>query len=448
MGRRRDAGSGTKEHGTMEREYDKELLDFIQNSPSVYHMIAGQKQRLLAAGYTQLLESEAWELRPGGKYFITRNGSAIAAFRVPEGPFRGFMIMASHSDSPALKVKEHPEITVEGTYRKLNVELYGGALLAPWFDRPLSVAGRLFLRTAEGVRPCLVDAGRDLVLIPSLAIHMNRGVNEGVKLDTQKDTLPLLGGSQADLKAMVAQNAGVAPEDILSWDLYLYSRAQGTVFGGEKEFIAAPRLDDLECVFAATKAFLAGRNRENVTVLALFDNEEIGSLTRQGADSTFLGDVLERVALSCGKDREGLYRAIAGGFMLSADNAHAVHPDSPEKSDPTNRCYLNEGVVVKHSPRYASDALTAGVFQAICQKAGVPVQVYYNNSRIPGGGTLGNLSGSHVALPTVDIGLPQLSMHSPYETAGAKDLEYMVQAMEAFYKTVLTVTGQDAYEIS
>ena len=230
--------------------------------------------------------------------------------------------------------------------------------------------------------------------------------------------------------------------------MYLYSRAQGTVFGGEKEFIAAPRLDDLECVFAATKAFLAGENRENVTVLALFDNEEIGSLTRQGADSTFLGDVLERVALSCGKDREGLYRAIAGGFMLSADNAHAVHPDSPEKSDPTNRCYLNEGVVVKHSPRYASDALTAGVFQAICQKAGVPVQVYYNNSRIPGGGTLGNLSGSHVALPTVDIGLPQLSMHSPYETAGAKDLEYMVQAMEAFYQTVLTVTGQDAYEIS
>lgn len=337
---------------------------------------------------------------------------------------------------------------VDGKYTKLNTEVYGGMQLALWTDRLLSVAGRLAVRTEKGVKSILCDIRRDLLLIPGVAIHMNRGVNEGVKLDTQKDTLPLLGGSQADLKAMVAQNAGVAPEDILSWDLYLYSRAQGTVFGGEKEFIAAPRLDDLECVFAATKAFLAGENRENVTVLALFDNEEIGSLTRQGADSTFLGDVLERVALSCGKDRQGLYRAIAGGFMLSADNAHAVHPDSPEKSDPTNRCYLNEGVVVKHSPRYASDALTAGVFQAICQKAGVPVQVYYNNSRIPGGGTLGNLSGSHVALPTVDIGLPQLSMHSPYETAGAKDLEYMVQAMEAFYQTVLTVTGQDAYEIS
>ena len=245
----------------------------------------------------------------------------------------------------------------------------------------------------------------------------------------------------------MAENAGVAPEDIFSWDLYLYSRAQGTVFGAEKEFIAAPRLDDLECVFAAAKAFLAGENRENVTVLSLFDNEETGSLTRQGADSPFLSEVLERISLSCGKSREEHLRAIASGFMLSADNAHAVHPDSPEKSDPTNRCYLNGGVVVKHSPRYASDALTAGLFQRICQKAGVPVQVYYNNSKIPGGGTLGNLSGSHVALPTVDIGLAQLSMHSPYETAGAKDLDYMVWAMQAFYESVIIQTGREEYAI-
>lgn len=425
-----------------------QLFDFIQCSPTASHTVATVRAMLLQEGFTQLLETDPWQLEPGGKYFTIRGMSSLMAFQVPKRDFRAFSVVAPHGDSPCFKVKESPEMRVDGKYTKLNTEVYGGMQLALWTDRPLSVAGRLALRTEKGVKSVLCDIRRDLLLIPGVAIHMNRGVNEGVKLDTQKDTLPLLGGSQADLKAMVAQNAGVAPEDILSWDLYLYSRAQGTVFGGENEFIAAPRLDDLECVFAATKAFLAGENRENVTVLALFDNEEIGSLTRQGADSTFLGDVLERVALSCGKDRQGLYRAIAGGFMLSADNAHAVHPDSPEKSDPTNRCYLNEGVVVKHSPRYASDALTAGVFQAICQKAGVPVQVYYNNSRIPGGGTLGNLSGSHVALPTVDIGLPQLSMHSPYETAGAKDLEYMVQAMEAFYKTVLTVTGQDAYEIS
>ena len=425
-----------------------QLFDFIQCSPTASHTAATVRAMLVQAGFTQLLESQPWDLQPGGRYYTTRGMSSLIAFQVPKADFHGFSVIAPHGDSPCFKVKESPELRVDGQYTKLNTEVYGGMQLALWTDRPLSVAGRLAVRTENGVKGVLCDIRRDLLLIPGVAIHMNRGVNEGVKLDPQKDTLPLLGGSQADLKKLVAEYAGVAPEDILSWDLYLYSRAQGTVFGAEKEFIAAPRLDDLECVFAAAKAFLAGENRENVTVLSLFDNEETGSLTRQGADSPFLSEVLERISLSCGKSREEHLRAIASGFMLSADNAHAVHPDSPEKSDPTNRCYLNGGVVVKHSPRYASDALTAGLFQRICQKAGVPVQVYYNNSRIPGGGTLGNLSGSHVALPTVDIGLPQLSMHSPYETAGAKDLEYMVQAMEAFYKTVLTVTGQDAYEIS
>ena len=424
-----------------------QLFDFIQCSPTASHTAATVRAMLVQAGFTQLLESQPWDLQPGGRYYTTRGMSSLIAFQVPKADFHGFSVIAPHGDSPCFKVKESPELRVDGQYTKLNTEVYGGMQLALWTDRPLSVAGRLAVRTENGVKGVLCDIRRDLLLIPGVAIHMNRGVNEGVKLDPQKDTLPLLGGSQADLKKLVAENAGVAPEDILSWDLYLYSRAQGTVFGAEKEFLAAPRLDDLECVFAAAKAFLAGENRENVTVLSLFDNEETGSLTRQGADSPFLSEVLERISLSCGKSREEHLRAIASGFMLSADNAHAVHPDSPEKSDPTNRCYLNGGVVVKHSPRYASDALTAGLFQRICQKAGVPVQVYYNNSKIPGGGTLGNLSGSHVALPTVDIGLPQLSMHSPFETAGAKDLEYMVQAMTAFYNTVLTVTGRDQYEI-
>ena len=425
-----------------------QLFDFIQCSPTASHTAATVRAMLVQASFTQLLESQPWDLQPGGRYYTTRGMSSLIAFQVPKADFHGFSVIAPHGDSPCFKVKESPELRVDGQYTKLNTEVYGGMQLALWTDRPLSVAGRLAVRTENGVKGVLCDIRRDLLLIPGVAIHMNRGVNEGVKLDPQKDTLPLLGGSQAELKKLVAENAGVAPEDILSWDLYLYSRAQGTVFGAEKEFLAAPRLDDLECVFAAAKAFLAGENRENVTVLSLFDNEETGSLTRQGADSPFLSEVLERISLSCGKSREEHLRAIASGFMLSADNAHAVHPDSPEKSDPTNRCYLNGGVVVKHSPRYASDALTAGLFQRICQKAGVPVQVDYNNAKIPGGGTLGNLSGSHVALPTVDIGLAQLSMHSPYETAGAQDLEYMVQAMEAFYKTVLTVTGQDAYEIS
>ena len=424
-----------------------QLFDFIQCSPTASHTAATVRAMLVQAGFTQLLESQPWDLQPGGRYYTTRGMSSLIAFQVPKADFHGFSVVAPHGDSPCFKVKESPELRVDGQYTKLNTEVYGGMQLALWTDRPLSVAGRLAVRTENGVKGVLCDIRRDLLLIPGVAIHMNRGVNEGVKLDPQKDTLPLLGGSQADLKKLVAENAGVAPEDILSWDLYLYSRAQGTVFGAEKEFIAAPRLDDLECVFAAAKAFLAGENRENVTVLSLFDNEETGSLTRQGADSPFLSEVLERISLSCGKSREEHLRAIASGFMLSADNAHAVHPGSPEKSDPTNRCYLNGGVVVKHSPRYASDALTAGLFQRICQKAGVPVQVYYNNSKIPGGGTLGNLSGSHVALPTVDIGLAQLSMHSPYETAGAKDLDYMVWAMQAFYESVITQTGREEYAI-
>lgn len=424
-----------------------QLFDFIQCSPTASHTAATVRAMLVQAGFTQLLESQPWDLQPGGRYYTTRGMSSLIAFQVPKADFHGFSVIAPHGDSPCFKVKESPELRVDGQYTKLNTEVYGGMQLALWTDRPLSVAGRLAVRTENGVKGVLCDIRRDLLLIPGVAIHMNRGVNEGVKLDPQKDTLPLLGGSQAELKKLVAENAGVAPEDILSWDLYLYSRAQGTVFGAEKEFIAAPRLDDLECVFAAAKAFLAGENRENVTVLSLFDNEETGSLTRQGADSPFLSEVLERISLSCGKSREEHLRAIASGFMLSADNAHAVHPDSPEKSDPTNRCYLNGGVVVKHSPRYASDALTAGLFQRICQKAGVPVQVYYNNSKIPGGGTLGNLSGSHVALPTVDIGLAQLSMHSPFETAGAKDLDYMVWAMQAFYESVITQTGREEYAI-
>ena len=348
-----------------------QLFDFIQCSPTASHTAATVRAMLVQAGFTQLLESQPWDLQPGGRYYTTRGMSSLIAFQVPKADFHGFSVIAPHGDSPCLKGKEAPELRVDGQYTKLNTEVYGGMQLALWTDRPLSVAGRLAVRTENGVKGVLCDIRRDLLLIPGVAIHMNRGVNEGVKLDPQKDTLPLLGGSQAELKKLVAENAGVAPEDILSWDLYLYSRAQGTVFGAEKEFLAAPRLDDLECVFAAAKAFLAGENRENVTVLSLFDNEETGSLTRQGADSPFLSEVLERISLSCGKSREEHLRAIATGFMLSAANAHAVHPDSPEKSDPTNRCYLNGGVVGKHSPRYASDALTAGLFQRICQKADV-----------------------------------------------------------------------------
>lgn len=424
-----------------------ELFDFIEKSPTACHTVQTVREMLRGEGFRELSETEPWELVPGGKYFTTRSMTSILAFRFPKRDFRAFSIVAPHGDSPCFKVKGSPEMKVDGQYTTLNTEVYGGMQLGLWTDRPLSAAGRLAVRRPWGVEAVLADIRRDLLLIPGLAIHMNREVNQGVKLDPQKDTLPLLGGQEADLLALAAESAGVEKEEVLSYDLYLYNRARGTVFGAGEEFIAAPKLDDLECAFSAVKAFLGAENEENCTVCAVFDNEETGSLTRQGADSTFLADVLTRICQAAGKTEEERIRAILGGFLLSADNAHAVHPDYPEKADPTSRCYLNGGVVVKHSTRYATDAVTAAVFQRICETAGVPVQVYFNHSRIPGGSTLGNISGSHVSVPTVDIGLPQLSMHSPYETAGREDAAHMVNAMSAFYRSVITCRKDGSFEI-
>ncbi len=424
-----------------------ELFDFIENSPTAFHTVATARKRLEENGFRELPETEAWDLEPGGKYFAVRSMSSLMAFRFPKRDFRAFSIVAPHGDSPCFKVKGSPEMKVEGRYTKLNTEIYGGMLINRWQDRPLSVAGRLAVRAPEGVKAVLADVKRDLLMIPGLAPHMDREGHQSGKLDPQKDTLPLLGGTEADLLALAAESAGVKKEEILSHDLYLYNRARGTVFGAGEEFLAAPKLDDLECVFSALKAFLQGENPENCTVLALFDNEETGSRTRQAAASTFLADVIARICLAVGKNEEERQRAIQGGFLLSADNAHAVHPDYPEKADPTSRCYLNGGVVVKHSSHYATDGVTAAVFHRICEKAGVPAQDFYNHSSNPGGGTLGLISGSQVSIPTVDIGLAQLSMHSPYETGGVEDLAHMVNAMTAFYRTVLTWQGAAACQI-
>ena len=422
----------------MERAYDQELLEFIQNSPSVYHVIAGQKQRLLEAGYRQLLEGEAWDLRPGGRYFLTRNGSAILAFRVPEGDFRGFMIMASHSDFPALKIKEHPEIPVGGAYQKLNVELYGGALLAPWFDRPLSAAGRIFLQGEAGPEERLVDLDRDALLIPNVAIHMNRKANEGYAYNPQVDMIPLFGLEEAKggFMQLVAEAAGVKPEDILSHDLFLYNRTPGTIWGSREEFVSAPRLDDLQCAFATMEGFLTGSRQEHISLCCVLDNEEVGSDTRQGAGSTFLYDTLQRIAGALGMDYEDYLVALAQSFMVSADNAHAVHPNHKELTDPTNRPYIGGGIVVKFNAqqKYCTDGYSAAFFRELCRRAGVPCQSFANRSDMAGGSTLGNISNTKVAVSSVDIGLPQLAMHSPYETAGTKDTEALVKAMEVFFE--------------
>ena len=423
----------------MEHNYDKELLDFIQYNPSPYHVIEAQKKRLLEAGYEQLLESASWTIRAGGKYFVTRNGSAIIAFRVPEKTFKGFMIMASHSDSPAFKLKENPEMEAEQHYVKLNVEKYGGMLCAPWFDRPLSIAGRVIVRDPETgtLRTVLVNVDRDLVMIPNLAIHMNREVNDGYKYNAQKDMLPLYGDITAKDSFMktIADAAGAAPDDILGHDLFLYNRQKASIWGASEEFLSSARLDDLQCAFSSLKGFLAGEKKEYMAVHCVLDNEEVGSGTKQGAASTFLYDTLTRAHDSLGLSREDYLIHLADSFMVSSDNAHAVHPNYPEKMDPVNRTYLNGGIVLKFNAnqKYCTDGVSAAMFRDICQKAGVPVQTFTNRSDMMGGSTLGNISNTQVALNTADIGLPQLAMHSPYETVGVKDTEYLIRAAEVLF---------------
>ena len=434
----------------MERDYDRALLEFIQRHPSVYHVIEGQKQRLLEAGYEQLLESRSWTLRPGGKYFLTRNGSALIAFRVPEGAFRGFMILASHSDSPALKIKENPEITVEGMYKKLNVELYGGALLAPWFDRPLSVAGRLFVRTADGVRMQLVDAGRDLVLIPSLAIHMNREVNAGYAYKVQRDLLPLYGTAESPaLLDWLAGEAGIDPSSVVGHDLVVYNRQAPSIWGAGGEFLSSPRLDDLQCGFASLCGFLESGPAACVPVHVVFDNEEIGSATKQGAASGFLEDTLRRIAAGLSLTQAEYLEKLPQSFMLSADNAHGMHPNYVDKCDPVNRPRLGGGVVLKYSgnQKYATDAVSAAIARLLAEKAGETLQVFTNHSDIPGGTTLGNLSAQHVAVKTADVGIAQLAMHSPYETCGSRDTEALVKLARALFSSSLEERGEEIYGI-
>lgn len=427
------------------------LFSFIEQSPTAFHAIEYMRKKLLDEGHIQLLEGTDWQLTPGKGYFVIRNGSAILAFRIPEGAPVGFQIMASHSDSPMFKIKAHPEMEAEGHYVRLNVEKYGGMLCAPWFDRPLSVAGRLIVQTAEGIQQVLCDVSRDLVMIPNLAIHMNRQANDGVKVEMQKDLLPLYGDETAKgtFLPLVAESAGVKPEDIVSSDLFVYNRMPGTVWGAHGEYMSIGRLDDLQCAFSSLEAFLAAGEGESIPVHCVFDNEEVGSGTQQGAASTFLLDTLTRICEALGLSAAQYRRMLASSMMVSADNAHAVHPNHPEKACPTNRPYMNEGIVIKYSAnqKYTTDAVSAALFMQICEKAGAKVQTFVNHSDVPGGSTLGNISGTQVALHTVDIGLAQLAMHSPYETAGVKDTDTLIAAGKVFFESSVCECGYGQYVI-
>lgn len=433
----------------MYRAISEELLRFIEKSPSCYHAINNIKCELLDAGFEELREGEAWNLREGGQYAVLRNHSSIIAFKIPTKDFLGFQIVASHSDSPSFKIKEFADMDVEHHYTKLNVEKYGGMICAPWFDRPLSVAGKVMVKEGNAFHTKLCNIDKDLVLIPHLAIHMNREVNDGYAFNAQVDMLPLFGDETANdsLMRMVAESIGVKPEAILGTDLFLYNRMKGTIWGANEEYISSPKLDNLQCAFASLKGFLKGSNRESVSVYSVFDNEEVGSGTKQGAASTFLMDVLTRINESLGRTHEQYLMALASSFMVSADNAHAVHPNQTGKADPTNRPYMNHGIVIKYNAnqKYTTDSVSAAIFKSICDEAGVPYQSFTNRSDMLGGSTLGNLSNAQVSLNTVDIGLAQLAMHSPYETAGVRDTSYLIDALEAFYDSSIQETASGEY---
>lgn len=418
-------------------DISRDLIHFIAKSPSTFHAVRGIKAALLYAGFTEIREEDPWQIEKGGKYVVTRNGSALMAFTVPEEGAEAFHITASHCDSPTFKIKENPEIA-DGPYVKLNVEGYGGMIMSTWLDRPLSVAGRLLVTENGHLAEKLVAIDGTMLVIPSVAIHMDRSVNQHKEWKVQKDMLPLYGmtGAKTPFMDVIAAAARVKAEDILAHDLTLYSRVPAAIWGEEREFISSPKLDDLQCVFACFRGFTQGQKEKYISVYALFDNEEVGSATSQGAGSTFLANTLERLARSLGYSYDETMSMIARSFMISADNAHSVHPNHPEYADPVNRPVINGGIVIKYSAaqKYATNAFSAAYFKKLCKEHDIPTQTFTNHSDNPGGSTLGNISNTVIAMPTVDIGLPQLAMHSSYETAGVKDTAYLVDAVTKFYE--------------
>lgn len=417
-------------------EISRDLLHFISKSPSPFHAARGIKTAFVYNHAVELREEDDWEIEPGHKYVVTRNGSAVIAFAVPKEPARDFRIIAAHGDSPTFKIKEDPEIA-DGPYVRLNVEPYGGMIMSSWTDRPLTVAGRVIVREKGALVPKLVCPGKPLLVIPSLAIHMNREVNQGYHWNAQKDLLPLWGPAGGlSFMDVIAAEAKCAKEDILGHDLCLVPLVPGTMWGAENKYISSPRLDDLQCAFAAFRGYTMGKKEKHISVFALFDNEEVGSGTRQGAGSSFLFDTILRLSAALGISQDRMLAMLARSFLISADNAHAVHPNHPAESDPVNRPVLNGGIVIKFNAqqKYCTDGWSAAHFRALCEEAKVPVQVFTNRSDRPGGSTLGNIAITKIGIPAVDIGLPQLAMHSSYETAGIKDTAYLVMAAAMFFE--------------
>ena len=419
----------------------KDLMDFLDSSVTMFHAINECEKVLKDSGYIYLPENEKWNIR-AGKYYTKRNSSSLIAFDIANGDYH-FQISAAHSDSPTFKLKDRPIIEANG-YLKLNVEAYGGMIDATWLDKPLTLAGRVMVDTGCGIETRLLYIDKDLLIIPNVPIHFNREINKGFAFNNQVDMLPVFSAgnlSEADFDKMLAKELGVKPEAILAKDLYLVNRQKATVIGYDNELISSGRLDDLECVYTSLLGFIEAMNNDHINVFAVFDNEEVGSVTKQGAMSTFLVSTLNRINKALGKSDEDYYRAIAKSMLISCDNAHAIHPNHPELFDVKNRPVLNKGIAIKESAnqKYTTDAFSRAVLKKILDKNNIPYQTFANRSDIMGGSTLGNLSNTAVSMNAVDIGLPQLAMHSAYETAGAKDVEYAIEALRAFFETNIDI---------
>ena len=412
------------------------LCDFLNASHSLYHAVSYLEGQLRAAGYTRLYEHKTWDLVPGGRYYLIRGGTALIAFRIPTRAPKGFLLSASHSDRPCFKVKEN--FSLAGTYTRMAVERYGGQIMSTWLDRPLSIAGRVTVETENGIETKLLDIDKDLLLIPNVAIHMNRSVNDGYKWNPAVDLLPLAGSKEAagKLEALLEKEAGGT---ILGHDLYLYVRQKASIWGIDEEYISSPALDDLECAWGCTQGFLNSGESGSVPVLCVFDSEEVGSGSVQGAASVLLPDVLRRICTGMDWNMDTM---LAQSFMISADNAHAVHPNHPEYADPTNAPVMGQGIVLKYNANlsYCTDGVSAALFRKVCAKANAKVQTYCNRADIPGGSTLGRISLGKVSIPTADIGLPQLAMLSCYETAAVADAIALMDAMTAYYGSTLEAT--------
>jgi len=419
----------------------KDLMNFLDSSVTMFHAINECEKVLKDSGYIYLPENEKWNIR-AGKYYTKRNSSSLIAFDIANGDYH-FQISAAHSDSPTFKLKDRPIIESNG-YLKLNVEAYGGMIDATWLDKPLTLAGRVMVDTGCGIETRLLYIDKDLLIIPNVPIHFNREINKGFAFNNQVDMLPVFSAgnlSEADFDKMLAKELGVKPEAILAKDLYLVNRQKATVIGYDNELISSGRLDDLECVYTSLLGFIEAMNNDHINVFAVFDNEEVGSVTKQGAMSTFLVSTLNRINKALGKSDEDYYRAIAKSMLISCDNAHAIHPNHPELFDVKNRPVLNKGIAIKESAnqKYTTDAFSRAILKKILDKNNIPYQTFANRSDIIGGSTLGNLSNTAVSMNAVDIGLPQLAMHSAYETAGAKDVEYAIEALRAFFETNIDI---------